>query len=110
MLERLGTVCDSRGRGIWRALILCTGQGFAYHRYTLAAFVLLWMAIQLTIAIRKGAPSMKIVAITGLAVGMLVRVPLSAQTILQMHPVNPFIPALENDPSRIGSDRLKKTK
>jgi hypothetical protein len=84
------------------------GKGYAYHRYTLAAFALLWIAIQLTIAIRKGTAWMKVVAIIGLTIGILVMAPLYTQTTLQMHPVNLFTPALEGDLSRIGTDHLQK--
>lgn len=83
------------------------GKGYAYHRYTFSAFVLLWIAVQLIIAVRNGTAWLKIVAITGLVLGMLVLVPLYTRTTIQMHPVNLFTPALENDLSRIGSDRLQ---
>jgi hypothetical protein len=83
------------------------GKGYAYHRYTFTGFVLLWIAIQLMMGARKGTAWVKIVAISGLVVGMLVLVPLYVRTTLQMHTVNLFTPALENDLSRIGSDRLQ---
>jgi hypothetical protein len=83
------------------------GKGYAYHRYVLAAFALLWIAIQLTIAIRQGAAWIKIVATTGLAVGMLVLVPLYTRATLQLRPVNLFTPALERDLRRIGPNHLQ---
>jgi hypothetical protein len=83
------------------------GKGYPYHRYPLVAFALLWIGIQLTIASRKGAAWMKAVAISGLALGMLVMVPLYTQAMLDIHPVNVFTPTLEDDLSRIGSDRLQ---
>jgi hypothetical protein len=47
------------------------------------------------------------VAITGLAVGVLVLVPLYTQTTLRTYPVNLFTPALEDDLNRMGSDHLQ---
>jgi hypothetical protein len=83
------------------------GKGYAYHRYAFVAFTLLWIGIQLSIASRKGAAWMKAVALTGLAVGMLVIVPLYIGAMRDIHPVNMFTPALEDDLSRIGSDHLQ---
>jgi len=83
------------------------GKGYAYHRYTFAAFALLWIAIQLTIATREASAWGKVVAITGLAVGVLVLVPLYTQITLRMYPVNLFTPSLEDDLSRMGSDHLQ---
>lgn len=82
-------------------------KGYVYHRYTSTAFVLLWIAIQLTLAMRKAEGWVKVVAVAGMTVGVLVWVPIHTQRTLQIHPVNLFTPALEADLSRIRPDRLQ---
>jgi hypothetical protein len=56
---------------------------------------------------RKAQGWVKVVAIAGMSVGVLVWVPIHTQRTLQIHPVNLFTPALEGDLSRIGPDRLQ---
>jgi hypothetical protein len=84
------------------------GKGYPYHRYIFAAFALLWIAIQLTLAMRQAEAWVRVVTIAGLSVGVLVLVPAYTQTTLQMHPVNLFTPALEDDLSRMGADHLQR--
>jgi hypothetical protein len=65
-------------------------KGYVYHRYTSTAFVLLWIAIQLTLAMRKAQGWVKVVAIAGMSVGVLVWAPVHTQRTLQIRPVNLF--------------------
>jgi hypothetical protein len=115
----IAVACVDRYWKSWEQLAILTGaafgafsyfvqgKGYAYHRYTYAAFALLWIAIQLTLAMRRAEPWVKGVAIAGLSVGVLLLVPIYMQTMLQMHPVNLFTPALEDDLSRMGADHLQ---
>ena len=82
------------------------GKAWPYHRYTFVAFLLLWIALELTHAMHKSG-WVKVVAITGISVGSLVLVPIYTRLVLQVHPVNLFTPALESDLSRLGADRLQ---
>jgi hypothetical protein len=82
------------------------GKAYTHHRYTFVAFMLLWIALELTQAMRKSG-WVKAVAIAGISVGSLVLVPIYTRLVLQVHPVNLFTPALEADLSRIGTDQLQ---
>jgi hypothetical protein len=82
------------------------GKAYAHHRYTFVAFMLLWIALELTQAMRKSG-WIKAVAIAGMSVGSLALVPIYTRLVLQVHPVNLFTAALENDLSRIGTDQLQ---
>ena len=83
------------------------GKGYAYHRYTFVAFLLLWIAIQLTLAMRNAEGWVRVVAIAGMSIGVLVWVPITTKLTLQLHPPNLFTPALEKDLNSIGTDRLQ---
>lgn len=85
---------------------LAQGKAYAHHRYTFVAFMLLWIALELTQAMRKNG-WVKAVAIAGMSVGSLALVPIYTRLVLQVHPVNLFTPALENDLNRIGTDQLQ---
>jgi hypothetical protein len=82
------------------------GKAYAHHRYTCVAFMLLWIALELTQAMRKSG-WVKAVAIAGMSVGSLALVPIYSRLVLQVHPVNLFTPALESDLTRIGTDHLQ---
>jgi hypothetical protein len=82
------------------------GKAYVHHRYTFLAFMLLWIALELTQAMRNSG-WVKAVAIAGISVGSLVLVPIYTRLVLQVHPVNLFTPALENDLSRLGADQLQ---
>ena len=85
---------------------LVQGKAYAYHRYTFVAFILLWIALELTQGMRKTG-WVKAVAIAGMSVGSLALVPIYTWLVLQVQPLNMFTPALERDLSRIGTDQCK---
>jgi hypothetical protein len=82
------------------------GKAYAYHRYTFVAFTLLWIALELTEAMRRSG-WVKHVAIAGICVGSIVLVPAYTRLVLEVHPLNYFAPALEKDLSRLGTDNLQ---
>jgi hypothetical protein len=82
------------------------GKAYAHHRYTFVAFVLLWIALELTQATRKNGWR-KAVAIAGMSIGFLALLPIYTRLVLQVRPVNLFTPALENDLNRIGTNQLQ---
>lgn len=82
------------------------GKAYAHHRYTFVAFTLLWIALELMQAMRKGGWA-QTVAIVGVCVGCLVVLPAYIQLVLDVQPLNYFTPALEDDLRRMGTDRLQ---
>jgi len=82
-------------------------KGYAYHRYALVAFLLLWMGLELTLAMgregwRKG------VGIAGMALGALLMAPTYAHRVLLIHPVNQYTESLEGDLTRLGGERMQR--
>ncbi|HEX6774009.1 MAG TPA: hypothetical protein VF126_18375 [Acidobacteriaceae bacterium] len=82
------------------------GKAYAHHRYTFVAFTLLWIALELTQAIRKSG-WVKAVAIAGMVTGSMVLAPIYTRLLFQFHPMNLFAPALESDLRRLGTDQLQ---
>jgi MFS family permease len=83
------------------------GKGFSHHRYELVAFLLLWMALELTLAMRREGWR-KGVGIAGMALGALVMAPTYAHRVLLVHPVNQYTESLEGDLTRLGGERLQR--
>jgi hypothetical protein len=83
------------------------GKGYAYHRYALVAFLLLWMALELTLAMRREGWR-KGVGIAGMALGALVMAPTYAHRVLLIHPVNQYTESLEGDLTRLGGERMQR--
>jgi hypothetical protein len=81
-------------------------KGYAHHRYGLVAFMLLWMAIELMLAMRRQG-WVRAVGVAGMALGTLVMVPTYVHRILLVHPVNVYTESLERDLTRLGGDQLQ---
>jgi hypothetical protein len=82
------------------------GKGYDYHRYPFAAFVLLWMATELTLAMRT-AGWRRWVGIAGLTAAFLLSTPLYLSHVKSFHADNDFLP-LENDLTTMGTSRLQR--
>jgi hypothetical protein len=81
-------------------------KGYAYHRYALVAFLLLWISIELTFAIcRQGW--IRIIGYAGVALGILIMVPIYVHRVLVIVPVNEYTPSLERDLVQLGGDKLQ---
>lgn len=81
-------------------------KGYEYHKYPFTAFALLWMAIELTLAMRN-AGWMRTVGVAGLFAGTLYGVPTYLYRVHRLDPVSGFTNSLETDLSSIGRDRLE---
>jgi hypothetical protein len=81
-------------------------KGYAYHRYALVAFLLLWMSIELTLAMRKQG-WVKVVGFAGMVLGVLIMVPTYVHRVLVIVPVNEYTPSLERDLRQLGGDKLQ---
>ena len=82
-------------------------KGYAYHRYALVAFILLWMAMELALAMQKRG-WVKAVGIAGMVLGVLIMVPTYVHRVLLIPPTNEYAPSLERDLTRLGGDRLQR--
>jgi hypothetical protein len=82
-------------------------KGFPYHRYALTAFLLLWVALELTLAMRKQG-WVRGVGFAGMAMGTLVIVPTYLHRVLLVHPSNSYTESLESDLTRLGGDQLQR--
>lgn len=85
---------------------LAQGKGYDYHRYPLAAFLLLWMTIELALAMRA-AGWRRWVGIAGLAAGVLVSAPLYLAHAARFHADNDFLP-IQRDLASLGTDSLQR--
>ena len=83
-------------------------KGYAYHRYALIAFLLLWMAMELTLAMRKRG-WVKAVGVAGMVLGVLIMVPTYAHRVSLIPGTNEYTPALERDLTQLGGDRLQRS-
>lgn len=87
---------------------LLQGKGFSHHRYELMAIGLLWFAIEFAIAARCGG-AVRILALAGVAVGILAVVPKSLIQVKNATYANlfSFTTDAEADLRNIGVDRLQ---
>lgn len=82
------------------------GKGFYYHRYPLIATLLIWFAIELTIALRHtGIPRMA--AAVGLAIGIFGLTPLYAERSRTKFYSNVFTETLERELRMLGVNQLQ---
>lgn len=83
-------------------------KGYSYHTYPLAAFVLLWAALELMIAMQTPKWT-RAVGIAGLAAGIFVAIPTYCHRLLAFtsSPVNDYTVSLESDLAQMGGDRLQ---
>jgi Dolichyl-phosphate-mannose-protein mannosyltransferase len=82
-------------------------KGYQYHRYTLVTFLLLWMAIELSLAMRKHG-WIKVVGVAGMALGVLIMVPVYVQRVWAITPTNEYTPSLVRDLTQLGGDKLQR--
>jgi hypothetical protein len=84
---------------------LAQGKGYDYHRYPFTAFLLLWMATELTLAMRTaGWP--RCVGVAGLSAGILFGAPLYLNHVAHLHADSDYL-SLENDLASMGAPRLQ---
>jgi hypothetical protein len=88
------------------ASYLAQGKGYDYHRYPFAAFLLLWMATELALALRM-AGWRRCIGVAGLSAGILVVAPLYLYHVHHFHADNDYV-SLENDLASIGASRLQR--
>jgi len=82
------------------------GKGFYYHRYPLIATMLIWFAIEFTLALRRqGFP--RFAAAAGLAIGIFALTPLFAERARTIFYSNIFTETLEGDLRALGPDHLQ---
>jgi hypothetical protein len=84
---------------------LAQGKGYDYHRYPFTAFLLLWMATELTLAMRN-AGWCRCVGVAGLSAGILFGAPLYLYHVDHLHADSDFV-KLENDLAAMGVGRLQ---
>jgi hypothetical protein len=82
------------------------GKGYDYHRYPFAAFILLWMATELTLAMRT-AGWRRWLGITGLSFGLLLGVPLYLYHVDHFRTDSDFL-SLQNDLATMGANQLQR--
>ena len=85
---------------------LVQGKGYDYHKYPFTAFVLLWIAIELTLAMRA-AGWRRWVGIAGLTAGILFGAPLYLYHVSYFQLDSDFVP-LQNDLTLMGTSRLQR--
>jgi hypothetical protein len=85
---------------------LVQGKGYDYHRYPFTAFVLLWMATELTLAMRT-AGWRRCVGVAGLTAGILFCAPLYLYHTSYFQADRDFVP-LEKDLTTMGTSRLQR--
>jgi hypothetical protein len=84
---------------------LVQGKGYDYHRYPFIAFVLLWMAIELTLALRT-VGWQRCVGVAGLSVGFLFGTSLYLPHVAHFRENSDSVP-LESDLAVMGTNRLQ---
>ncbi|MDQ1692968.1 MAG: hypothetical protein QOH85_503 [Acidobacteriaceae bacterium] len=94
------------GAGFGALSYFIQGKGYEYHKYPFTAFALLWMAIELTLAMRRTG-WVRIAGVAGLAAATLTGVPLYLRFVHRLQPVSNFTLALERDLAAMGTDRLQ---
>jgi hypothetical protein len=82
-------------------------KGFLYHRYMFVAFLLLWMGIELLLAMRRTGWA-RAAGIAGLALGGLIFPPLYVARLRTIVAVNHYSTALEHDLMQLGGTSLDR--
>ena len=82
-------------------------KGYNYHTYPLAAFVLLWAAMELMLA-QRGAKWTRLVGIgvAGMAAGIFIAVPTYLRRLQVFPNTSHYTVSLESDLRQMGGDRL----
>ncbi len=81
-------------------------KGYTHHRYTLVAFMLLWIAIELTLAMRRQG-WLQAVGFAGITVGALLVTPAYMLRVHRIHPSNHYTESVEHDLAHLGAARLQ---
>lgn len=82
-------------------------KGFLYHRYALVGFLLLYMGVELSLAMRKRG-WVQVLGFAGMTMGALVMVPTYAHRVWLIEPSNSYTESLESDLTRLGGDQLQR--
>ncbi|HEY3988794.1 MAG TPA: hypothetical protein VGM02_05810 [Acidobacteriaceae bacterium] len=93
------------GIGFGAFSYLAQGKGYDYHRYPFAAFLLLWMACELTLSMRA-AGWRRWVGVAGLTAGVVLTLPLYLSHVDHFRADNDFM-SLQNDLASMGVSRLQ---
>ncbi|HEX6494671.1 MAG TPA: hypothetical protein VF018_04255 [Acidobacteriaceae bacterium] len=110
---------------LWRnwerpAIFLCIGfgifsyfvqdKGYNYHTYPLAAFVLLWAAIELMLALGSAKwTRLAAVGIAGMAAGIFIAIPTYVRRLNAFSRTGgDYTASLESDLMQVGGDRLNR--
>jgi hypothetical protein len=95
------------GYGIFSYFV--QGKGYNYHTYPLAAFVLLWAAIELMLAQRSAKwTRLAGVGIAGMAAGIFIAIPTYVRRLHAFPRTGDFTVSLESDLRQMGGDRLNR--
>ena len=82
-------------------------KGYLYHRYIFVAFLLLWMGIELLLAMRRTGWA-RAAGIAGLALGGLIFPPVYAARLRTVVAGNHYSTALEHDLTQLGGASLDR--
>lgn len=84
-------------------------KGYNYHTYPLAAFVLLWAAMELMLA-QRGAKWTRLVGIgvAGMAAGIFIAIPTYVRRLQVFPKKGQFTVSLESDLRQMGRERLNR--
>lgn len=82
-------------------------KGFTYHRYTLVAFILLWMGVELSLAMRRQG-WVRALGFAGMTMGALVMVPTYVHRVMLVQLSDGYTESLERDLTRLGGDQLQR--
>jgi hypothetical protein len=99
-----GTLLVGAGFGAFSYFV--QAKGYEYHKYPFTAFAMLWMAIELTLAMRRTG-WVRMAGVAGLAAATLSGVPLYLRFVHRLQPVSNFTLSLESDLAAMGTDRLQ---
>jgi hypothetical protein len=99
-----GTLLAGAGFGAFSYFV--QAKGYEYHKYPFTAFALLWMAMELTLAMRRTG-WVRIVGAVGLAAATLTGVPLYLRFVHRLQPVSNFTLSLERDLASMDTPRLQ---
>jgi len=83
------------------------GKGYYYQRYPLVAMVLMWFAIELSMAARRSGVA-RVIGTAGLAIGIFGLTPLFAERARTIFYSNIFTQTLESDLRQIGVAGLQR--
>ena len=81
-------------------------KGYGYHRIASVSFGLLWVGLELSIAM-KDRGRRRNIAVAAMAFGVLLMVPFDALKISRMRVTNAAVPRIEQDLRRLGGDKLQ---